>query len=131
MAPRVILVADYHDDSRIVYSSILQYGGFVVLEARNGAEALEMVPKHMPDAVVTELSLPVVDGCEVLRRLKQHPMTSQIPVLVVTANTDPDSRRDAIEANCDVFLLKPCVPRELLQAVRDQLDRRMLPPAFA
>jgi two-component system, cell cycle response regulator DivK len=121
MASRIVLIADYHDDSRIVYSIILQYGGFVVLEARTGAEALEMVPKHMPDAVVTEVALPVVDGCEVLQRLKQHPLTSHIPVIIVT--TDDLAEMRAQVAGCDAYLLKPCSPRQLLDVVRDVLDK--------
>ena len=106
MAPRVVLIAD----CRIVYSTILQYGGFVVLEARNGAEALEMVPKHMPDVVITELKLPVIDGREVLRRLKQHPLTRHIPVLIVTTDPRPEVRRQAMDEHCDRFVLKPCGP---------------------
>ena len=123
MAPRVVLVADAHTDSRIVYATVLQHGGFVVLEARDGAEVLEIVPKHLPDAVITEITLPVIDGCEVLRRLKQHPVTRHIPVFVVTADIRPELRRQAEEAHCDGFLLKPCAPRELLEAVRGMLDQ--------
>jgi CheY-like chemotaxis protein len=127
MAPRIVLIADYHDNSRIVYSTILQYGGFVVLEARNGAEALEMVPKHMPAAVITEVTLPVVDGCEVLRRLKAHPLTNHIPVLIVTGDASPSVRRRAEAADCDAYLLKPCAPHHLLDSVRAVLDRSMVP----
>jgi len=123
-------VADSHDDTRIVYSTILQYGGFIVLEARNGAEALELIPKHMPDAVVTEVLLPAIDGCEVLQRLKQHPLTAGIPVLILTTDARPEIRQQAEEAGCDVFLVKPCTPRVLLQAVRDLLDREMIPSAL-
>ena len=131
MAPKIVLVAEGHSDSRIVYSAILQHGGFVVLEARNGAEALELIPKHMPDVVVTELVLPVIDGCEVLQRLKQHPLTAHIPVLIVTTEDHPEMLRQAEEAGCDTFLLKPCSPRDLLQAVRDLVDRQTLSPALA
>jgi two-component system, cell cycle response regulator DivK len=122
MAPQVVLIADCHDDSRIVYSTILQYGGFVVLEARNGAEALEMVPKHLPDAVIVEAALPVIDGYEVLKRLKHHPLTGHIPVLMVTTDANPALRQQAQEASCDAYLLKPCRPRELLRATCAVLD---------
>jgi len=129
MAPRVILIADYHDDSRIVYSTILQYDGFVVFEARNGAEALEMVPRHMPDVVIMEVTLPVLDGCEVLRRLKQHPLTCHIAVLVITADSSPAIRGWVEEAGCDAYLLKPCTPSEVLVAARALLDRS-IPPSL-
>ena len=130
MVPRVVLIADCHSDSRSVYSTILQYSGFVVVEARNGAEALEMVSKHRPDAVITELTLPVIDGREVLRRLKQHPLTGHIPVLVVTTDPRSEVRRQVMEANCDRFVLKPCAPSELLEALRRVLDPA-IPPALS
>ena len=128
MVPKIVLLADSHDDSRVVYSTILQHNGFSVLEARNGAEALELIPKQMPHVVVTELRLPVVNGCEVLQRLKQHPLTAGIPILVVTADTRPAALRQAEEAGCDAFVAKPCSPLDLLQRVRDIMDRQTLPP---
>ena len=129
MAPKVILVADCHDDSRIIYSTILQYDGFVILEARNGAEALAMVSRYKPDAVITELILPVVDGCALVRRLKGHPLTESIPVVVVTSDIRPEQRQE-VEDACDAFLVKPCTPRELLQVVREVLDRQVIPDAL-
>ena len=66
MAPRIVLVVDPHDDSRIAHSTTLQYGGCIALEARTGPEALTVVPQHTPDAMITEPALPVIDGCEVL-----------------------------------------------------------------
>jgi two-component system, cell cycle response regulator DivK len=127
MAPRIVLIADYNDDNRIIYSTMLQHGGFVVIEARNGAEALEMIPKHRPSAVVTELALTVIDGCEVLQRLKQHPQTSHIPVLIVTADGSPGLRQRAEAAGCDAYLLKPCTPRELLATLCAVLDKVTTP----
>lgn len=127
MNPRLVLVADAHDDSRIIYSTILQYAGFAILEARSGAEALEMVSEHTPDAVIAEFRLPVIDGCEVLRRMRRHPLTSHIPVLIVTADVRTEVRREATEAGCQVYLLKPCVPLELLTAVQNVLDQTILP----
>ena len=130
MGPKIVLLADSHDDSRVVYSTILQYGGFVVLEARNGAEALELIPEQMPHLVVTELRLPVINGGEVLQRLKQHPLTAGIPILVVTADARPAARRQAEEAGCDAFVAKPCSPLDLLQRVCDIMDRLTLPPVL-
>lgn len=122
MAPTAILIADHHDDSRIIYSVILQHEGYSVMEARTGAEALDMIPRHLPDAVIIELTLPEVEGCEILRWVKQHPRTRHIPVLVVTANMSSSARDEAFEAKCDAYLLKPCSPRDLLTAVRSVLE---------
>ena len=127
MARTVVLVVDYHTDSRIVYSTALQSGGFAVLEAQNGADALAMVAKHRPDMIITELCLPVIDGCEVLERLRRHPRTSHIPVLIVTAEVDPELERRAMDGGCNAYLRKPCTPSELLVAVRSVLDQAVVP----
>ena len=82
----------------------------------------------MPHLVVTDLRLPVISGCEVLQRVKQHPLTAGIPILVVTADSRPAARRQAEEAGCDAFVAKPCSPLDVLQRVRDIMDRQTLPP---
>jgi CheY-like chemotaxis protein len=124
MLGKLIVVADGHDDSRIIYSAILRHAGFVVLEARTGAEALEMIPTHLPHAIVSELTLPVLDGRELVRMLKQNPETAHLPVLIVTAYSRPEVRTE-VEAHCAAFLIKPCPPNKLLQVVRDVLDEQV------
>lgn len=122
---RTILVVDHDYDSRMIYSCVLRTGGFDVLLAKNGSEALDVMPGQMPHAVVTELGLPILDGRELVRHLKQDPSTASIPVIVVTSFVDPQHRREAEDAGCDLFLHKPCPPRDLMLAVCQVLNHAL------
>jgi CheY-like chemotaxis protein len=120
---RTILVVDHDYDSRMIYSCALRTGGFAVLLATNGSEALDIMPGQTPHAIVTELGLPILDGRELVQHLKQDPSTASIPVIVVTTFVDPQHRREAEDAGCDLFLRKPCPPRDLMRAVCQLLNR--------
>ena len=76
------------------------------------------------DVVVLDLSMPRVDGVAATTRLKEHPQTRHIPVIVVTGFPHEAAQRRAIDAGADVFLTKPCLPDELEAAVRSLLGRR-------
>lgn len=116
--PKTILVVDDHEDSRTIYSTILQHYGYVTILARDGEEALRFVRKFGPDAVVTDLHIPRLDGCELIKALKQDPATVHIPTILITADALPGARRQAEEAGCDVFLLKPGEPHQIVHHVR-------------
>jgi CheY-like chemotaxis protein len=117
-AQKIVLVADGHEDSRMIYSAVLEFGGFRVLEAGSGAEALALMPAQMPHVIVTELRLPDFDFSEMLRRVKLDPSTAHIPVLVVTSDIRPGTREQAERDGCDAFRTKPCPPYDVLQLVR-------------
>lgn len=122
MGVRTILMVDQDYDSPVIYSVVLRSNGFVVLLASDGSEALDILPRQIPHAVVTELRLPIIDGGALVRYLKQDPATATIPVIVVTASVDSQLRREAEDAGCDLFLLKPCNPRDLRLAVCQVLN---------
>ena len=124
MVAKTVLVVDADADTRLIYATFLQYAGFEVVEARDGAEALELIPQRRPAVVVTALALPVVSGFEILERLRRDPVTAALPVLIVTTDIHPETRRRAEQAGCDAFFLKPCLPRDLLRAVRDVTERK-------
>ncbi len=127
----IILIADADVDSRVIYSAVLQHHGLMTVEARDGAEALDMALLHGPDAVITETSLPVLSGLDLLLRLKQNPVTAQIRVIVVTADARPEVRTQAMERGCQAFLLKPCLPRDLTAAMRASPDHSGNPPPMS
>ena len=121
--PRVLLVDDY-PDAREMYTEYLEFSGFDVVEAGNGQEALQRAAESAPDIILMDLSLPVMDGWEATRRLKQDPRTRHIPVVAVTGHALAGHSRGAHEAGCDSFLAKPCLPDALLKEVRRMLDDR-------
>lgn len=120
--PRVLLVDDYRD-AREMYSEYLEFSGFDVVEAANGMEALQRAVESAPDIVLMDLSLPVMDGWEATRRLKQDERTAQIPVVALTGHALAGVSEDAKQAGCDAFVTKPCLPEDLVKEIRRVLER--------
>jgi two-component system cell cycle response regulator DivK len=121
-APLILVVDDYADN-REMYSAYLKFQGLDVVEAANGAEALERAFERPPDLVVMDLSLPGVDGWQATRALKADARTKNIPVIAVTGHALAGAPEQAAEAGCDGFLTKPCLPEDLLQEILRMLGR--------
>ena len=118
--PRVLLVDDY-SDAREMYSEYLRFSGFDVVEAANGVEALQRALDSSPDIILMDLSLPVMDGWEATRRLKQDTRTARIPVVALTGHALSGISEGAKSVGCDAFVTKPCLPEDLVQQIRHVL----------
>lgn len=121
----LILVVDDFEDNRSMYVEYLQFHGFRVAEAVNGEEAVERASSLMPLAVVMDLSLPVMDGWEATRRIKADARTKDIRVLALSGHAESAHEKRALEAGCDDFLAKPCLPQDLLAKLREHLDPKL------
>jgi two-component system cell cycle response regulator DivK len=115
--PLVLLVED-QSELRHLYAQQLALSGFDVIEAENGADAIEHTTANRPDVVLMDLSLPVVDGWEATRRLKSDQRTAHIPVVALTAHDGSGELQRATRAGCDWFVPKPCPPDALIVEVR-------------
>jgi CheY-like chemotaxis protein len=104
-----ILVVDHERDLRLILRRIFERVGHEVAEAAHGAQALECVRRSLPELVVTEMTMPVMDGRELIRRLRAAPATAQIPILAVTANGE-------LADTADALLAKPYLPDQILAA---------------
>jgi putative two-component system response regulator len=113
-----VLVADDTESVRSLFQRLLTSDGHEVISAADGAAALEAVHRHRPDVVLLDVSMPLIDGLEVCRRLKSDPATRLTPVVLVTGQTGLDDRIKGIEAGADEFLSKPVHPHELRARVR-------------
>jgi two-component system cell cycle response regulator DivK len=106
--PLVLIVEDDRE-GRLLFAEWLHQAGFRVDQAHNGLQALERAFDLLPDAILTDLNIPGIDGYELTRRLKQDTRTQHIPVLAVTGYgpfaQDPSR---AERAGCDAVLAKPC-----------------------
>ena len=120
--PLVLLVED-EETLRKVLRSLLERDGFEVAEAADGAEALTAVDRLSPDAVVLDLNLPVLDGYDVLSRLRTRTTSATLPVLVLTANGDEASETRALKMGANEFLTKPFRPRALGARLKLLLSR--------
>jgi DNA-binding response OmpR family regulator len=109
-----ILVCD--DDELLV--DLLDYRlkgrGFEVLIARDGGQALEIAAARKPDAIVLDAMMPVMDGYQVLRRLRADPATSTIPVIMLTARKLERDIVGALQLGANDYLVKPFIPEELM-----------------
>ena len=111
--PLVLLVEDDRA-GRLLFAAWLQQSGFRVEQAHNGLQALERAFDLRPDAILTDLNIPGIDGYELTRRLKMDSRTQHIPILAVTGYapfTQDPSRAE--RAGCDAVLPKPCLPDDL------------------
>jgi two-component system cell cycle response regulator DivK len=120
--PRVLVVDDY-PDAREMYAEYLEFSGFDVIQAVNGMEALQRAVDAAPDIILMDLSLPVMDGWEATRRLKEDARTNSIPVVALTGHALAGISEGAMKAGCDAFVTKPCLPEDLVKEIRKLLDR--------
>ena len=119
-APRILVVEDFVD-SREMYMEFLLAHGFEVVGAEDGLAALRSIEQHPPDVVVLDIALPKLDGLSVLRRLREDSRFAALPVLTLSASLGADYQRVALAAGATAALEKPCLPEELLEAVRKVL----------
>ena len=116
--PRTILLADDHEDNRLALLTVLAREGYLTLGAANGREAVEAAREHLPDLVLMDLAMPVMDGRQAMLRLKEDPRTAHIPVVVLTAMALSVDRDRLVAEGFAELLTKPCMPPHLLQQVR-------------
>ncbi len=87
--------------------TLLEMEDYVVYQAQDGNEAVEMARRLKPDVVLMDLHMPRLDGIEATRLLREDPLTRSIPVIALTASATPDERRLAVRAGCVGYILKP------------------------
>lgn len=118
----VVLLAEDFEDARELYRDYLEFSGFTVHTAGNGREAIEMAVDLQPDVILMDASMPVLDGWQATRELKNNPATRHIPVLALTAHAFDDARQQSAAVGCDGFVPKPCLPDDLVSRIRETLS---------
>jgi CheY-like chemotaxis protein len=121
-APLGIVVDDDHQ-VRSLFAKVLRGGGMEILEASSGWEALLMAQTSNPVFVVTDLTMPDLDGLELCRRLRRSPTTAAL-LIVVVSGVAATQKDEAEAAGCDVVLEKPCSPALLVTTIQRLLVRR-------
>ena len=124
MADGRVLVVDDEEGIRVLCRVNLEFGGYEVLEASDGEEAVAVAQSSHPDVIFLDVMMPVVDGWEALRRLKADPATADIPVVLLTARTGEEDQVRAWKEGVFDYLAKPFSPQMLLE----EAGRALLPP---
>jgi CheY-like chemotaxis protein len=120
---RTVLLVEDNPHNRKIFSGMLTFHGFRVVEAETGDKALERVAAEPPDLILMDLSIPGIDGWECTRRLKSDAKTRPIPIIALTAHAMRGDEERAREAGCDGYLSKPVSPKKVVEEVRQYLAR--------
>jgi CheY-like chemotaxis protein len=120
--PTLLIVED-NELNRDMLSRRLTRRGYQVVMATDGAEAVAAAERELPDLILMDMSLPVLDGWEATRRIKTGPHTAEIPIIALTAHAMAGDEARAREAGCDDFDTKPVELDRLLGKIEHWLGR--------
>ncbi len=105
--PQRILVVDDNELNLTLIGKILEMEGYQVTSAKNGAEAIGAVESAAPDLAILDVMMPDMDGYELCKKLRQPPLNSRFPIVMLTAMTSPEERRLALDAGANDIWAKP------------------------
>ncbi|MBV6624111.1 MAG: response regulator [Rivularia sp. (in: Bacteria)] len=117
-----ILVVDDHWENRSVIVNFLEPFGFELAEAINGKEGLSKATTFKPDLIIADISMPVMNGFEMINNLKNSPGLSNIKIIVSSANVFEENKNKSIDAGADDFISKPLQTSELLEKLQKHLN---------
>lgn len=122
--PTTILVVENEASNRILIERVLSTRGYRCLSATNGYEALDLLDREQVDLILTDLSMPVLDGYRTTQLIRARPGMQTVPIVAVTAFALNDEGEAARKIGCTEYLTKPFKPRQLLEVVARLLPQR-------
>lgn len=117
-----ILIAEDESDIRDLVKFTLEYAGHEVVQAPNGAAAVELAPQAQPDLILMDVRMPKMTGYEACRVLKATPAVADIPVVFLSAKGQDTEMKEGLEAGAIAYILKPFAPAELMERVASILS---------
>lgn len=126
LMPLTILIVDDDLGIRLSVSDYLEMAGYSVVMSENGQNALALVSQHQPHLIVTDVTMPQMDGYELVRQVRRQPAFRLLPVIFLTARTNTDERIKGYQLGCDAYLPKPFDLSELAAVVRNLLERSQM-----
>jgi len=127
MPARILVIEDNAANLELA-RYLLSFSGHVVLEARDGAQGVDIALRHRPDLIVCDLQMPVLDGYQVLARLRQEPACAATPVVAVTAFSMPNDRQKVMTAGFSGYLSKPIEPEKFVAQIESFLPAALRGP---
>ncbi|HEY9816698.1 MAG TPA: response regulator transcription factor [Candidatus Obscuribacterales bacterium] len=124
--PLTILVAEDDPGTRLSIADYLELAGYLVIVAEDGREALSVIEKHSPHLLITDVTMPFLDGYDLVNQVRRRPMFRLLPVIFLTARTSTEERVRGYKLGCDAYLAKPFELVELGAIVRNLLERSQM-----
>ncbi|MDO4790276.1 MAG: response regulator [Porphyromonas sp.] len=121
----IVLIVEDNNDVALYLKSILR-DRYNLLFAQNGEEGLELAEKHIPDIIVTDVMMPLMDGFELCQRVRESILLNHIPIIVLTAKASEQDRLKGLNLGVEEYLYKPFKPEELQIRIKNILDSRRL-----
>jgi len=118
-----VLVVDDEPDNLAVVTDVLEFYGMTVKAANNGEEGLETLQKFVPTIILLDLSMPKMDGWEMLKRVKAEPALQTVPVVALTAHAMSEDKKRVLAAGFDGYLKKPIEVSTLIEDLRAALEQ--------
>jgi len=118
MSIKVLIVDDNDGVRRMIRTHLDIAGGYEVFEASNGEKCLQVASEVRPDVILLDIMMPVMDGMEACRKLREDPSTASIYIIMLTAKTKVEDRVEGLDTGADDYLSKPFAPDELLARIR-------------
>jgi len=124
MSKKIVVADDEPDVLFMTAFSLRTVGGFEVVEARNGLEAVEKAQQVHPDLIVLDIKMPRMNGYEACRKLKEIPELRDVPVIFLSAKGQRQEIEEGLSAGAADYILKPFAPEELIAKVRKLLGQQ-------
>jgi len=118
MTTKKILIVEDNEQNLYLETFLLEKQGYDVTQARNGQEGLDVAAAERPDLILLDIQLPVMDGYEVARQLKQGQETQSIPIVAVTSYAMAGDRETVMAAGCEGYIEKPIDPDRFVEQVK-------------
>jgi len=118
MTRKKILIVEDNEQNLYLSTFLLEKQGYDVVQARNGQQGLDMAASEHPDLILLDIQLPVMDGYEVARRLKQAKETRSIPIVAVTSYAMAGDREAILATGCEGYIEKPIDPDRFVEQVK-------------
>ncbi len=118
MSGKLIMHVEDNEYNRKIVRDLLSKNHYEVVEAQNGAAALEELARRRPDLILMDVQLPKLSGLEVTRMIRADPALAQIPIIAITSFAMSGDDRLTFDAGCNGYIAKPFRPRDLLDMIR-------------
>ena len=119
----LILLAEDSETARNLVQIQLTFLGYRVTTAKNGAEAVAKAIAELPDLIVMDIQMPVMDGCQAAAQIRKEPKTQSIPILAATAKAMSGDKQKCLDSGCNEYIAKPFTHRQLQIAIEKLLSK--------